>query len=179
MVEGAGGAQEGGCWLGRRPRWAWALGAREAWRAASHLGKKLVSQAKKGNASYFPPGQPWGDAAAKATEPASSFQSHWVCAACPSRPASLGPAADWPGQGLDWEERAQLNGPRAPWDVTTGVLSPAPAPLALSSSTPRKSLGTLLLGCSGPKRQAEGRVGWSPGNWVSAYQSREGSLCLT
>lgn len=158
-----------GCWPGRRPPWAWAWGALEAWRAASLLGKKLVSQAKKRKRFLF---SPW-PALRRTTETAGSVQAHWGCLPAPPRPASLGPAGDW-------EEGAQLSGPWAPWDVATGVLSPAPAPLAfLSSSTPRKGLGTLLLGCSGPKCQAGGRVGWSPCSGVSACQSSEGSLCLT
>lgn len=112
VVEGAGGAQEAGYWLGRRLPWAWAVGALEAWRAASLLGKRLVSQAKKGTASCFLPGQPWGGAAAEGSGDCQLLPV-WLGLRCLPLPhlLPLDPLVTGQVRGVDWEERAQLKAP--------------------------------------------------------------------
>lgn len=89
----------------------------------------------------------------------------------PPPPASLGPAGDWPGQGCGLGGASPAEGPWAPWDVATRVLSPAPAPLAFClSPLPERAWGHCCWGAQG--QSARQRAGLPAAGYLPITAAR-------
>lgn len=154
VARGAGGAKRR-CWLGSRGHMGMA--------GTSLLGRSWFSGVLS---ALTTPRATHLRRAKETTNLFPVFLSHEVCAACPT-PTSfpLALALDWPGHRCRLRRRCPPELPWAPGDCghlwSRALFWHSPS-VFLNS---QKSLGTLLLGFSRPKCQAEGGVGCQLSAW--------------